>query len=161
MIQNLLAKLPGPTLFGKRITELKEIPQDESRAQRVQFHRERVRNGPAKFSTPTNGQVRRARKRAEATSHRKQLAKARRNHWQARREAAVLRSYLQAAGIMPYDHRDKVASIEDATRAITWLYVKFGKSLSGHPTMIEDALQAAWAHYCELTGTPFKPLVRA
>jgi len=54
-------------------------------------------NGPVKYKTPTNGQVRRAAKRHKLAQERKHIFKLRKQHWALRVEAAHLVAFLAAA----------------------------------------------------------------
>ena len=88
MIKNLLSNLPGLSNLGKGGDDLtpEELAAKE-REDRIGFHRSKVRNGPVKFSIPTNGQIRRMKVRESKTHQRKQLEQARRQHWHGRRSA--------------------------------------------------------------------------
>lgn len=137
-----------------------EPTPEELKRERVNFHRERVRNGPAKFSTMTSGQIRRAQQRDLKARQRKQFKRTVKNHFGDRRNEAILRGQLQLAGILPLssgEHDDR--SID---QAVVWIYDRFGEKVEKPESKhIEAALQAAWERYTELTGLPYAPLEHA
>jgi hypothetical protein len=79
--------------------EIEKLEAD-AKAERIRFHREKVRNGPGKFTTFTNGQVRRTLQREDETRRRK-LNKRHRRDWMAKRaELATLRGHLVIMGVL-------------------------------------------------------------
>lgn len=120
-----------------------EIEADEKRA-RIQWHRDHVRNGPAKFKTATTGQVR----RAQARETKRKMKKARRkqvlNYFAQERFIATLRGNLQAAGVLDYVTDYKPSERQEA-RALNWLARTFeGDDLEAR---LKDAVQT----YVKLT----------
>lgn len=160
MIQNILSKLPF--LKDDEVDENDVVLSEEDlRAERIAFHRDRVRNGPTKFSTPTSGQIRRERVRALA----RQTKRARRNqvqsHFAALREIAVLRGHLQAVGIILYQGNHKPGA-GDIIASTTWIIRRFADSKRADETgalvvtedVVRESLQAALNRYQHLTNRP-------
>lgn len=58
-------------------------------------------NGPVTYKVPTNGQIRRKTVRAAKTKERKRVAGLRKQHWNLRREVAVLQARLVIVGVLP------------------------------------------------------------
>jgi hypothetical protein len=156
---HILDKLP---LLNSKDEEVEPVLSEEDlKAERIEFHRNKVRNGPAKFSEPTSGQIRRERHRALA----RQTKRARRNqiksHFASKREIAVLRGHLQAAGLILY-RTDYRPGAGDVTASFIWIISHFADDkLSDELGRIEitegvvrSSLQAALNRYQHLTGRP-------
>lgn len=156
---NILDKLP----FLSTTTEKEAAEYDEVQAKkdRIEFHRRSVRNGPTSFKQPTNGQIRRAKKRALARETKKAFRRQVRQHLADQREAATLRGQLQAAGILPYFTEDYTATPEQALRSVTWLIARFsaveadgdGRVLVTEKVVI-DSLTAALNRWQVIVGYP-------
>lgn len=136
-----------------------EKTEDELKAERIKFHRRAVRNGPVKFSSPTTGQLRRQRHRDLKAAQRKQVKQARKQHFEARRELAALRGYLQAAGMLPYADCHEVDH-DTRYRALNWIVGNFADEIQtdddGVVTTetLEGAQYAAWRRFLDLGGVP-------
>lgn len=143
-----------------------ELTDDEIEAQekswRIDYHREKVRNGPVKFSFMTNGQVRRAEKRARKSQRDKIWRKQKRSHFENQRIAAFLRPHLQNVGLIEYlDGRS--VSMHDQIVSTAWIAQRFGvevKTLdnagTGRVSFRSDdlitALEQACAYLENITG---------
>lgn len=95
--------------FGKTEEPAKELTAEElekleaeEKAQRIEWHRRNVRNGPRKTSYWTNGQLRRQQARDKKTHERKVNLRHRRAYVGKRHDLAALRGQLQALGALPY-----------------------------------------------------------
>ena len=95
--------------FGKTEEPAKELTAEElekleaeEKAQRIEWHRRNVRNGPRKTSYWTNGQLRRQQARDKKTHERKVNLRHRRAYVGKRHDLAALRGQLQAVGALPY-----------------------------------------------------------
>lgn len=128
-----------------------DTTEADEKADRIRFHREKVRNGPAKFSTPTNGQLRRAEKRAGQRALKRRRQEQVRTYFAREREAAVLRGHLQALGVLPKVGHGKLSdSYYDST---TWVARKYGDLTQADETrLLRDAIQKAFDRYCDLMG---------
>lgn len=132
--------------------EAVDTTEADEKAERIQFHREKVRNGPVKFSTPTNGQLRRAEKRAGRRALLQRRREQVRAYFAREREISVLRGQLQAVGVLPYAGKFKPSSqtIFDSTQA---LIRRFGNLLiEDDDQLVAEAFQAAADRYTTLTG---------
>lgn len=123
MIQNLFSKLP---LFNE--SEGEDLSPEELAAQekseRVEFHRTRVRNGPASFSSITNGQLRRQKARdLKAKSRKIQKRRVRAYHKQEA-ETAILRGHLKIVGVLASMGHDQ-RSEEQVQRSFAWIQRAF------------------------------------
>lgn len=110
-----------------KITKTSDEPDltpEELKAQRIQFHREKVRNGPANFTYWTAGQQRRAQARAAKSQHRKLNQRHRRNFKTGELDRAILRGQLQAIGALPYA-TDFKPTVQMSISASTWLVANF------------------------------------
>lgn len=143
-----------------------EISEEEARKQRIQFHRDKVRNGPVKFSSPTNGQVRRAEKRFLAGRTRAARRNQVRSYFLTQKQAAILRGQLQAAGVVEYHSPDFFARPEQSLRSVVWLVERFaddsnadefGQIVLDEPT-VRQALQSALNRYQGFVGEPITTL---
>lgn len=150
MILDLLSKLP----FLNH-DDVDEVDEEQAKRDRIAFHRDHVRNGPANFKTQSSGQVRRAKTRALAG----RAKKARRHQVQTffanQREHAVLRGHLQAVGVLPY-HESAPASVkvnpDGAVRATRAIVHQFGDLTDSEDTLVRNALQRAYDRFCALSG---------
>jgi len=161
---HILDKLP---LLNSKDEEVEPVLSEEDlKAERIAFHRRYVRNGPVKSGGPTNGQIRRERHRALA----RKTKRARRNQIQAhfanKREIAVLRAHLQAAGIILYVNEDFRPAPGDVLAAFAWIISHFaddkavdadGRIVVTREVVIQS-LQAALNRFQYLRGEPAQTL---
>ena len=165
MNPNLLSKLPflGEGKADRDLTP-EEIEEAEAQAKRdrIAFHRDHVRNGPAKFKQMTTGQERRARHRSLDSMTRKGRRRQIRQYHADMREAATLRGHLQAAGVVRYASEFHAPDFA-IMRSIIWIVRHFaegdenGRIEVTHEVVI-DAIEKAWQRWCRLTGQPVVPL---
>lgn len=147
--------------LGKK-DDTPEKTEEELKAERIKFHRQSVRNGPVKFRTLTNGQVRRMQKRDLLNQQKKSHRQARSNHWQGRQEAARLRAFLQGAGVVPYVTGIN-PSDETRDKAYRWLIGNYADEIETDDDgiittqTVENALYNAWKRYSDLTGQEQQP----
>lgn len=158
MIQNLLSKLPF--LSDDKAEEV-ELSEEELRKQRIAFHRERVSNGPVKFSSPTSGQIRRFGHRELARKTKAARRRQIREHFAQKTEVAVLRAHLQAAGLIVYP-TGHTPGAGDVLNAFTWIISHFADDKHADENgrvevtreVVVSSLQAALNRYQHLTGRP-------
>ena len=104
MLNNLFAGIFGGT-YDEQVAALGGDLEREAQAkrERIEFHRARVRNGPAQFA---RGMHPARRKRIDARSHQRKARDRRvRTFLHNQMGLAVLRGQLQAVGALPYaDH---------------------------------------------------------
>lgn len=126
---DILSKIPFLKSFLKSEHQAEEMALDEAKekADRIAFHREKVRNGPVSFKTPTNGQFKRARKRLLQSETKKARRRQVQNFFASEREESVLRAKLQAAGLLPYA-TDFEPDQQVVLDSITWLIRRFADS---------------------------------
>lgn len=92
--------------FGRTVDKVEEAPTEHlerletEKRERVKFHRDHVRNGPAKTRRVTNGQVRRSMLREQKTKLRKQNRNNRRDFMRAQHDLAILRGQLTCVGAL-------------------------------------------------------------
>lgn len=156
---NLFEKLSN-VIKGKDDTVAAEA---EAKAERIKFHRERVRNGPTKFRTVTNGQVRRARDRAIAAEMRRTHRKQVRAYFDTQKEASVLRGHLQALGALSYSDTLRPIDPVKADRSARWVIQRFAKAndegqIEVTRQVVLDAITAAFNRWQVLTGQEVSPL---
>lgn len=156
---NILDKIPS--IVGSK--DEPEMTEAEAKSERMRFHREKVRNGPASFRTMSNGQIRRAQKRMEASRVRKARRRQIRSYLTQQNEAAALRGNLQAAGVIAYVHEGTTMAPEAALQSIVWIVKRFAEGdESGRVEVTSDtvtkALTAALNRYQALTGQEQTPL---
>lgn len=133
----------------------------EIKADRVAFHRTKVRTGPARFSSPTSGQARRQGHRDLA----RQTRKGRRAQVGAfldqQRGLAVLRGHLQAIGVLAY--ATEGFEVPDTVRfaSARWVLTHFGSdeifdfgTEAAEADYLRAAVQAAYDQFTSLTGLP-------
>ena len=107
--------------------------------------RGRKSQGPQKFRTVTNGQIRRARDRAIAGQYRRTARAQRRAHWAKLREHATLRGHLQAIGLIEYGS-DFQPTDEQRLASAGWIIANF-------PTEdVQGSIQAAFDRFSDLSG---------
>ena len=156
MIHDILSKLPG---LKSDDGDAEVVLSDEDlRAERIAFHRDRVRNGPVKFSAPTSGQIRRAQVRELARKTKKARRRQVKGHFGAVREIATLRGHLQAVGIILYPGHHKPGQ-GDVIASMTWIIQRFADSKRADETggvivtedVVRESLQAALNRYQHLT----------
>lgn len=159
---DIFKSLPGVTKSddGERELTKDEIAAEE-KAERIKFHRERVRNGPVNFKAITNGQIRRAQARAEANAAKKARRAEIRNHLEKMRFASVLRGQLAVAGAIPSVVEYGMPRQVDAT---VWIVRRFGVSVdrvdgpayaSFKQADVVSALRNAVDFYNRATGAGF------
>lgn len=153
---NILEKLIPSLNKEQKEVLAKEEQAAAEKADRIAFHRAKVRNGPVRFTTLTNGQLRRAQKRSEATAQRKNFKAQKRAFFAAQYEASVLRAHLQRLGVVEYA-TPVISTPTKIEGSIAWIFANFH---SGATTFSEDqlqvALQKAYDRYAYLTGQPAK-----
>lgn len=158
MLKNL-----GQTLSGKadevELSDEEKAAQDK--ADRIDFHRKNVRNGPVSFKTITAGQERRTRERAVRKIERKNFRAEVRNYFERQRVAAVLRGHLQAVGLIAYVDGHE-ADMHDQIVSTAWINQRWGSEVivdnqgTGHVSFsrdgVLDALRSAAEFYEKATG---------
>lgn len=139
----------------------------EEKAERIRFHREKVRNGPINFTSFTNGQIRRAKTRAAARDQRKSYRADVKNYFERRSLAALVRAHLQTVGIIQFlDGRE--APLRSQVASTIWLARRFGVEVvndegvgAGYVSFrsgdLVDAMREAAKFYGTVTG--FTPTV--
>lgn len=156
---NILSKLPFISEPKSDLTP-EEIELEDKKA-RIQFHREKVRNGPAKFSSPTSGQIRRAKDRDIKSGMKKTRRRQVRAFLAAQAEAATIRGHLQAASVLAYGNPLHMATPTQARASVIWLTERFAEAegeIVVTTELVVDALTAALNRYQTLTGQPTTPL---
>lgn len=157
---NILDKMP----FLNGSNDQPEMTDAEAKSERARFHREKVRNGPSAFRSLSNGQIRRAQKRAEATRARKTRSRQIRSYLAQQREAAAIRGNLQAAGVLPYHGAVEVIERPAAAHAgIVWIVQHFAEAPEGETIevtreVVVQSLTAALNRWQAIVGIPVTPL---
>lgn len=137
-----------------------EIAEAEAQAKkdRIKFHRTHVRNGPAKFTHVTNGQVKRQRRRDLARQTRKAAQAQRRAFRATLQEHALLRGQLQAIGVIAYE-TGFTPSDEARFRAARWIVTHYGADEvpdlgeeGAEQAYLRAAIQAAFDRFADLSG---------
>lgn len=137
-----------------------ELAEREAQAKkdRIAFHREHVRNGPAKFRHVTPGQAKRQRRRDLARQTRKAQRAQRRAFISKVQEHALLRGQLQAVGVIAYE-TDFRPSEEARFNAARWILTHYGSDDienlgddDSNQSYLRDALQAAFDRFSDLSG---------
>lgn len=156
---NILSKLPF--VKGTTDDEVAEIDEAQARKDRIAFHRDHVRNGPAKFKGQTTGQVRREKKRELARETRRARRVQIRKYHAEQREAAILRGHLQHAGIVSYSGIEFEVGPRAVVNSIAYLVARFAPAPVDGSGQIEvtrkvviDALTEALNRFQTLTGQP-------
>jgi len=128
----------------------------EEKADRIKFHRAKVRNGPVKFATLTNGQVRRAQKRAAKREVDRNFRLQKRSYFASQREAAVLRIHLQRVGVLPFATPEFFAEQDPRKieNSIVWILEHFPTDGDGLVNALEISLQQAYDRFAFIVGLP-------
>jgi hypothetical protein len=156
---DLLSKLPGlHDAPGEVEVKSDEEIAAEARAERIKFHRNQVRNGPVNFKSLTTGQIRRAQARATQSAIRKNRRRAVSDHLAAKREAATLRGWLQAIGVLPYATEGYKASEGIVKSSLIHIVQTYGEpdessQISVSKEVVDTAIQKAVERYHALTGS--------
>lgn len=98
ILDNIRSVIKGERTDDELTAEELEL---QAKKDRIEFHRRSVRNGPVNFKTPTNGQVRRAERRAMQRRIKANQRKQVRTYFANQREGAVLRAHLDSVGVLP------------------------------------------------------------
>jgi hypothetical protein len=136
------------------------LSHEDAKAANIDFHRRSVRNGPAKFSTPTSGQTRRAGVRDLARRTKKARRAQVRGFLSTKSEVATLRGNLQAAGVVPYRTPGFVAGPLQAHSAIVWILRHFAEGDENGRVEVTrlaviQSIGSAIERYNKLTGTNY------
>lgn len=156
---DILSKLPFLKSDATE-EEVAEYDEAQARLDRIAFHRDHVRNGPANFKQPTNGQVKRAKKRALARDTKKARRQAIRKYHADQREGATLRAHLQGAGVLPY-FGEQAPTPRQAVQSVSWLVSRFAPAPADGSGRIEvtrsvvmESLQAGLNRWQQIVGHP-------
>lgn len=103
-------------------------PQTDTKAERIAFHRQKVRNGPVKFKEMTSGQIRRAEQRQAKRRQKKAYRAEVRNHLEKQQLASRVRGHLQRAGYLPY-HDGHEAGVREQIVSTQWIVQRFGQEV--------------------------------
>ncbi len=153
---NLFSKLP---FLKDRDNESTADELAEDRKARIQFHREKVRNGPVRWRPQTSGQFRREQKREIVRDQKKNFRLEKQRHWDGKRELAVLRAHLQGARILPMVHQP-YPSQQFSLNSVTWIVQHFAKPKDETGVIVVDeptvlaAIQSAFDRYLQIQGQP-------
>lgn len=161
---DIFSKLPGVKAHEAAEAALEMSAEDiraQAKAERIEFHRTKVRNGPVKFSFLTNGQVRRAQRRELDRHQRKAWRAEKASYFERQRTAAILRAHLQVVGLIPFiDGRE--APLRDQITSTAWIVTRYGVEVAvdgvgtGHASFkrgdVIDALKNAASFYQSATG---------
>ena len=140
-------------LAREQITEEREA---EVKKERIKFHRLHVRNGPAKFRTTTNGQVRRARRRAAKREQKRAYKEQVRNHLSTRMLASVTAGQLRLAGVLPYVHERELDRVQQV-RSTVWIVQRFGtENDEGDPSFLLDDVKQALLNALKFYGQAYR-----
>lgn len=128
----------------------------KAKAERVKFHRAKVRCGPAKFSAPTNGQLRRERHRALKNMTKRARRTQIREYLEIQNIAASTRGQLQLAGVLPF-HTPRTLDLTRQAKSAIWIIDRFGKEGEDGKTSYAHgdvllALAAALEFYGKVIG---------
>lgn len=162
---DLLSKLPF--LKSEKADE-PELSPEEARKQRIQFHRDHVRNGPSNFKVVTNGQQKRAHVRALNRRTRKARRAQVRQHFANLQEAAILRGHLQSVGIAPYALVSTKLEPQRALDSVIWIVQRFADdnlvNETGQVEVTEAVVRQSltsclnrWQHLVGLPPTELSP----
>lgn len=163
---DLLSKLPF--LKSDQTEEQPELSPEDAKKQRIQFHRDHVRNGPSNFKATTSGQQKRAHVRSLNRRTRKARRAQVRQHFADLREASVIRGHLQAAGIAPYALTSTWIDPELALRSVIWIVQRFADDslvnaegqVEVTEVVVRQSLTSAlnrWQHLVGLPPTELSP----
>jgi len=120
-------------------------------------------NGPVTYKTMTNGQIRRQRARAGRTRQRKQVERARRQHFADKREASVLRAHLQNLAVMPrHDGYSLPSDVSRFAHSLDWVVRNFttdeDHADESQKWIVETGAQKAYDRYRDLVNQPHRPI---
>lgn len=131
---------------------------EQEKAERKSFHRDKVRNGPVRFTFMTSGQMRRAKARDEARAAKKRWRKQKQNFFANQRAAAILRPHLQVVGLIPFIDGHTASETEQIV-STAWIVQRYGsedKARPGHASFLRAdvlaALSGAAKFYETVTG---------
>lgn len=133
---NIFSHLP---IFGQKATadEAPELTEEEreaqAKAERIEFHRTQVRNGPVSFRYLSSGQQRRARERAERSAIRKNFKREVKGYFERQRVAAILRPHLQTLGLIP-TATGRVFSEHEQIASTGWIVQRYGTEILDEET---------------------------
>ena len=151
----MLDFLSLPSLNEDTKADLTEEELDALDAQakkdRIAFHRDHVRNGPAKFRHTTAGDAKRERRRALARQTKKARKAQRRDFIATVQEHALLRGQLQAVGVIAYE-TDHVPTDDARFAAARWIVQHFGKPEDQGDSLLRNAVQGAFDRFSDLSG---------
>lgn len=163
---DIFSKLP---LIGSKAHEDAEAAlglsadeiREQAKADRIEFHRTKVRNGPANFKFMTNGQARRAQRRELDRQRRKAWRAEKGSYFERQRTAAILRAHLQVVGLIPFIDGHE-APLRDQITSTAWMVTRYGVEVAvdgvgtGHASFkrgdVIDALKNAASFYQSATG---------
>lgn len=159
---NIFSSLAS-VLTGRKVDEDLDVGPTEAelRAERIKFHRERVRNGPVKFTQFTAGQIRRAEARAAKRNVERNFKASVRNHFETQRAGAYLRPHLQTIGLLPFIDLHE-APLDKQITSTAWIVQRYGVEVvndgrgTGHASFrrgdVMDAIRNAVRFYEVATG---------
>lgn len=104
---------------------LSNLPTIKDESQDREVKSGAPKNGPARYRTPTNGQLRRARERFLKGQTRKARRNQIQNYFATQRLGAYVHAHLQAAGVLPYAEERELDLHQQAVSA-AWLVARFG-----------------------------------
>lgn len=139
------------------MTPTDEVASDEqkAKAERIDWHRRNVRNGPVKFRQPGPSDEKRQRRLALRRQTKKAERAQRKQHFAQTREHALLRGQLQRVGVIAYE-TDFQPSGQDRMQAVAWLIHRFVEISDLEEIELEDALrlavQRAFDRFSDLSG---------
>ena len=154
---NIFSHLP---FFNKADDAEPELSPEEQEAQakaeRIEFHRTQVRNGPVSFRSISAGQQRRARERAEKSAIRKNFKREVKQYHERQMVAAVLRPHLQTLGLIP-TATGRVFTEHEQIVSTGWIVQRYGTELEDGTMSfrLEDvilAIKTAGQFYESATG---------
>lgn len=160
---NIFSKLPflGTDAADEIVEMTTEEAKAQAKAERIEFHRNKVRNGPVNWKSMTNGQVRRAQKREMDRQTKKAWRAEKRSYFERQRVAAYLRGHLQTVGLIPFVD-GHTASMDDQIASTVLINRLYGTEviLDGEPAGyvsferadVINALKAAAKFYGSATG---------
>ena len=153
MLNHMLRHLRPKVESGEDLT-----PEEEKK-QRVQWHRDHVRNGPQNWRTLTSGQVRRQHAR-DAKSRQRKTNKRYRRAWMAQqREIATLRGHLIVLGVLECKHAETAFTDAQRQTSLMWVVQKYGLRdddgrIVADDAMVPDAVTAAREAFLQLQKVP-------
>lgn len=103
------------------------LSDEELKKQRIQFHRDHVRNGPAKFRSITPGMQRRAAARAQEAATRKTNRRYRRAWMAQQADLATLRGHLTILGIIECPAGGTPITALNQQESLVWVVRKYGE----------------------------------